>query len=144
MKYGVRRHTLLFIAGSIWILAGANILRIGILTWLNDTNNWIWKTGLAAIVFLFFFRMIFRKLLRKHTARILRKKEKSCPFSFFDLRGWIVMIGMITFGVIIRKLGLMPAVFIAVFYTGLSTALILTGFLFLRQGYKAKNGQDQL
>lgn len=144
MNYNVTRHTLLFIAGSIWILAGANILRIGILSWLSDTNDWIYKTGVAALVFLFFFRLIFRKLLSKHTQRIIQKKEKSCPFSFFDLRGWMVMFVMITFGVVIRKLGLMPAVFISVFYTGLSTALILTGFLFLRQGYKVKKGRYQI
>lgn len=144
MKYGVSRHTLLFIAGSIWILAGANILRIGILSWLSDTNDWVCKTGVATLIFLLFFLVIFRKLLRKHTQRILQKKEKSCPFSFFDLRGWMVMIGMITFGVVIRTLGLMPAVFISVFYTGLSTALILTGFLFLWQGYKVKKGRYQI
>lgn len=35
MKYGVNRQILLITAGTVWIIAGANILRIGIVTWLK-------------------------------------------------------------------------------------------------------------
>ena len=38
MKYGVNRQVLLITAGIVWIVAGANILRIGIVTWLNDSR----------------------------------------------------------------------------------------------------------
>lgn len=140
MSYHVSRHTLLFIAGSIWILAGVNVLRIGVVTWLSDPQDWLFKAGEATIVFLLFFNFIFRKLLAKHTQRIIRKKDKNCPFSFFDAKGWVLMIVMITFGVVVRKWKLMPPSFISVFYTGLSIALILTGILFLRKGYKVKKG----
>jgi len=50
---------------------------------------------------------------------------------FFDARGWIIMAFMITLGVSIRRYGLMPLWFIALFYTGLSSALVLTGIRFL-------------
>lgn len=140
MRYGVSRHTLLFLAGSLWILAGANILRIGIVAWLNDTQaGMLCKAMEATIVFLLFFLFVFRKLLNKHTLRIIRKKDKNCPFSFFDVKSWMVMIGMISFGISIRQLKLVPLSFISVFYTGLAVALILTGILFLRKGYKVKN-----
>lgn len=49
------------------------------------------------------------------------------------------MIFMIAFGITIRALHLLPNSFISVFYTGLSTALIITGFLFLRQGKTVGN-----
>lgn len=43
MKYGVNRQILLITAGAVWIIAGANILRIGIVTWLNTSQDWMFK-----------------------------------------------------------------------------------------------------
>lgn len=132
MKYGVNRQFLLITAGIVWIIAGTNILRIGIVTWMNSTQDWMFKIGEATVVFLLFFVFIFRKLYYKHTRRIEEKKEdKNCPFSFFDVKSWIMMVFMITLGITIRSLHLLPDSFISVFYTGLSIALILTGILFI-------------
>lgn len=133
MKYGVNRQILLITAGIVWLIAGTNILRIGIVTWLNNSENWMFKIGEATVVFLLFFVLIFRRLYYKHTQRIEQKKEaKNCPFSFFDVKGWIIMIFMISLGITIRSFHLLPDSFISVFYTGLSIALILTGILFIR------------
>ena len=92
---------MLLIAGCVWIIAGINILRIGIITWLNDAHYWLFKVGEAIVVFLLFFQFVFRRLFVKHSERISQKGEKNCPFSFFDVKGWTVMIFMITFGVTI-------------------------------------------
>ena len=93
----------------------------------------MFKIGEATVVFLLFFVLIFKRLYYKHTQRIERKKEqKNCPFSFFDVKSWIVMIFMICLGITIRSFQLLPESFISVFYTGLSIALILTGVLFIR------------
>ena len=62
MKYGVNRQILLIIAGTVWIIAGGNILRIGIVTWMNNSHNWMFKIGEATIVFLLFFVLIFKRL----------------------------------------------------------------------------------
>ena len=84
MKYGVNRQILLIIAGTVWIIAGGNILRIGIVTWMNNSHDWMFKIGEATIVFLLFFVLIFKRLYYKHTRRIEQKKEtRNCPFSFF-------------------------------------------------------------
>ena len=127
MKFGVNKKVLLYTAGCVWIFAGINILRIGIITWLNDTHYWLFKIGEATIVFLLFFNLVFKRLFYKHSERISRKNGKHCPFSFFDVKGWIIMIFMIAFGITIRTFHLLPNSFISVFYTGLSTALIITG-----------------
>ena len=140
MKYGVNRQVLLITAGIVWIVAGANILRIGIVTWLNDSQYWLFKMGEATVVFLLFFILIFRRLYYKHTERITQKKqEKNCPFSFFDVKSWIVMIFMISLGISIRSLHLLPTSFISVFYTGLSLALIATGGLFIRYWWQRRH-----
>lgn len=133
MKYGVNKKNLLIIAGAVWIIAGINILRIGIMTWLNTSQGWMFKIGEATVVFLLFFIFVFRKLYYKHTRRIEGKKEaRHCPFSFFDVKSWIIMVCMISFGIIVRTFHLLPDSFISVFYTGLSIALIFTGVLFIR------------
>ena len=67
-----------------------------------------------------------------------KKKEKNCPFSFFDAKGWIVMCFMIAMGITIRTLHLLPDTFISVFYTGLSLALMFTGTLFIRYWWRRR------
>ena len=90
--FRVNKRILLFIAGCVWIIAGVNILRIGILTWMHDAHYSVLKVGEAVIVFLLFLNFVFLRLFRKHSRRIAQKGEKNCPFSFFDAKGWIVMI----------------------------------------------------
>ncbi|WP_455591072.1 hypothetical protein [Bacteroides sp.] len=139
MKYGVNRQALLITAGIVWIVAGANILRIGIVTWLDTSEYWLFKIGEASIVFLLFFILIFRRLYYKHTRRIEQKQsEKNCPFAFFDAKGWIIMVFMITVGITIRTFHLLPDTFISVFYTGLSVALMVTGVLFIAYWWKKR------
>ena len=119
MKYGVSPNTLLITAGTIWSLAGVNILRIGLTCWIDDGHYWLFKVCEASLVFLLFSGIIFHRLYKKHTLRISQKK------------GWIVMIGMIAMGIVIRTCHLLPDSFIAVFYTGLSLALLGTGLRFI-------------
>lgn len=139
MKFGVNRQSLLLIAGIVWLGAGINILRIGISTWQACPDTWLFRVGEATAVFLVFFMLVFRRLYDKHTERIENKPEqKNCPFGFFDIKGWIVMCVMISFGVVVRVFGWLPDRFISVFYTGLSLALILTGALFLRYWWKTR------
>lgn len=136
MKYGVNRQTLLLTAGIVWLVAGANILRIGLITWFNSPRDLLFKVGEATVVFLLFFLFVFKKLYDKHTRRIEQKTDKSCPFSFFDVKGWIIMTFMIALGITVREFHLLPNRFISVFYTGLSLALMFTGLLFLRYWWK--------
>ena len=97
--FRVNKQILLFIAGCVWIISGVNILRIGILTWMHDAHYSVLKVGEAVIVFLLFLNFVFLRLFRKLSRRIAQKGEKNCPFSFFDAKGWIVMIFIITLGV---------------------------------------------
>lgn len=138
MKYGVSKYTLLITAGIVWLLAGINILRIGINCWLNDHHYWLFKICETTLIFLLFFGLIFHKTYKKHVKRIIQKQHKNCPFSFFDTKGWIMMAGMMGIGICIRSLHLLPESFIAVFYTGLSLALIGTAIRFLIFWKRAK------
>ena len=130
-KVRVRRRTLIITAGLVWIIAGINVLKIGILTGLKDPTCWTQEAIGAVIIFCVFFFLIFRKMFVKHAVRITLKDDDNHPLAFFDAKGWIIMVFMIAMGITIRTFHLLPDWFIAFFYTGLSVALVATGVLFL-------------
>ena len=133
----VKKYNLLLIASFVWIIAGFNILHIGIVTYTNYLN--IINLFLSLLVFLFFWFMIFSKLVFKHTNRIKNFEEDFQLFiKFFDKKSFIIMVCMIIFGILIRTLHLAPDVFIAVFYSGLGSALFLAGILFGYNYFKIK------
>lgn len=69
--------------------------------------------------------------VKKHTKRIKGYKEKFRPvWHFFDIKGYCIMAVMMGGGIWLRSSGLLPDIFIAVFYTGLGCALALAGILF--------------
>ena len=74
---------------------------------------------------------MFFKMSIKHKKRITGYKEDLKPiWHFFDLKFYIIMAVMMGCGIWLRALGLVPDVFIAVFYTGLGCALALAGVQF--------------
>lgn len=125
----VKKHHLLFFACVVWMIAGFNVLKIGIESY-NEYRT-ILNYGLTILVFLVFWFMVFYKLTVKHTTRIQGyEEEKQFFYKFFDLKSFFIMAFMISFGIIIRTFHLLPERFIAVFYTGLGAALFLAGVLF--------------
>lgn len=131
----IKKENLLIIASIVWIVAGFNILRIGIESYRAHVT--IINIFLSIIVFLIFWFIIFYKMTIKHTNRIRSYKENMQPFwNFFDTKSFFIMAFMIGFGITIRTFNLAPDVFIAVFYTGLGTALFMAGLLFGKNYYK--------
>lgn len=125
----VKSKTPLLIACLVWSAAGINILRIGIIEYppYLSVINFL----LSAVVFAVFHFLIFGRLVKKHTKRIDGYGEQKLLFiKFFDVKSFIIMAVMVTGGILLRSLHLAPAVFIAVFYTGLGAALTLAGILF--------------
>ena len=128
--FTVRRHTLLLIASFVWLAAGVNIVRIGLEAYANDHVSLI-NIALSTAVGALFWTFVFGKLVIKHTDRISSYEDDRHFFlKFFDVPSFIIMAVMMTGGISIRAFGLAPEVFIAVFYTGLGTALALAGVRF--------------
>ncbi|EOL41748.1 hypothetical protein RV11_GL002726 [Enterococcus phoeniculicola] len=127
----IKKERLLLIAGFVWSIAGGNILFIGLNTYAEYIS--IRNGALTLIVFFLFWLLVFKKLTRKHTKRIREyPDEKQFFWLFFDKKSFIIMFFMMTFGIVIRTQHLLPNQFIAVFYTGLGTALLLAGIIFLK------------
>lgn len=125
----VSKNTLLLIACLVWGFAGFNILKIGVNAYSNFLSPINFTLSLA--VFVIFQVFIFGKLVKKHVSRISAYKENKQFFlKFFDVKSFIIMAFMMTFGIVLRATNIAPERFIAVFYTGLGSALALAGLLF--------------
>lgn len=125
----VKNNTLLLIAGLVWLLAGANIVYIG----LQAAQQAYTLLAFCGSVLIFFlFQRMFRKIVHKHTQRIADyTTAKQYFWHFFDRKSFLIMAIMMTAGISIRTLQLMPEICIASFYCGLGLALMLAGLLFL-------------
>lgn len=127
----VSRKYLILTAGIVWAAAGFNIVRIG---WLSTDYMSLAVAAAAAVTFLIFYHMIFKKLIHKHTARILAATEERMHIlKFFDAKSYLIMIFMMTFGIALRASHLWPDLCIKSFYTGLGCALLAAGIGFIHQ-----------
>lgn len=124
----VSNRTLVLIASIVWLIAGINVLAIGLSEYKEYLT--IINVVLSLIVFSIFYFAIFRKMVFKHTDRISSYKENQYFWMFFDLKSFIIMAAMMTLGIYLRVSGVASNHFIAVFYTGLGSALTLAGIFF--------------
>lgn len=129
-KFKTHKNNLLLLAGIVWAFAGFNILKIGITTYQNYFT-W-WRLLISIAIYLAFQIFVFGKMVKKHTTRITQyEADRQYFYKFFDKKGFIIMVCMMTFGIVLRKSNLCPDVFIAVFYSGLGTSLFIAGILFI-------------
>ncbi len=130
--FQVKKQNLLTIAALVWVAAGVNILHIGLEAYAEGYVTTLNEVLSVAVGLVFWFGT-FYKLTKKHTQRIKNYEEQHQYFwHFFDLKSFIIMAIMMTGGIALRVSGIAPSVFIAIFYTGLGSALALAGILFAR------------
>lgn len=128
--FHVKKRTLLLIAGTVWLIAGFNVARLGAISYVTVQSPWVLR-GLITVVFIVFGTMFF-KMSQKHTKRILSYDEYRPFWQFFDLKAYATMAFMMGGGVGLRAAGVFPEFFIAFFYSGVGCALVLAGMLFFR------------
>lgn len=128
--FNVKKRNLLIIAGVVWLIAGFNVARFGVIAYLATGGQW-YLYALSVIIFAIFGSMFFR-LSQKHTDRITRYEERRPFWDFFDLKSYIIMAIMMGGGIGLRSAGIFPDFFVAFFYTGVGGALTLAGVLFIK------------
>ena len=94
----VSKTALLFIAGIVWLAAGVNIARLGILSFGQMSQSVWWMLVIGAIaVFAVFHIKVFSKMVGKHANRIAGYVEDKIAFwRFFDASGYIMMAIMLS------------------------------------------------
>lgn len=107
-----KKRTLLAIAGCVWLLAGYNVARLGILAYGCLHAISAVHILRSAAVFCAFGRMFF-KMSVKHAKRIKGYAEEWRPaWHFFDGKAYLIMAFMMGGGIGLRYSGLLPEVFI--------------------------------
>lgn len=140
--YEVPKYILLLIAGIVWMIAGFNVVRLGIVSYLAVEMRW-YLPLLSVVIFLLFGTMFFR-MTQKHTKRITGYEETYRPFwNFFDLKSYIIMAVMMGGGIGLRNAGIFPDLFVAFFYTGLGCALFLAGVVFVVTFFRKKSQKQE-
>lgn len=128
--FNVKKRTLLLIAGIVWLMAGFNVARLGVLSYAVIEKRW-YLYVLSAVVFVLLGRMFF-KMSKKHTKRIIGYEEYRPFWHFFDVKAYLMMACMMSGGIGFRAAGIFPDIFVAFFYSGLGCALALAGVLFAK------------
>lgn len=128
--FNVKKRTLLLIAGIVWFIAGFNIVRLGLLSYFLIQSHWY--TYISSVIIFILFGMMFLKMSTKHTKRIVSYEDYRPFWHFFDLKAYIIMAFMMSMGIGFRMLGIFSNIFVAYFYSGLGSALVLAGVVFIR------------
>lgn len=129
----MKKENLITVAGVVWLLAGMNVALIGARAAVEMGGATVVVALVVGAVAVFFaFHAIFGTIVLKNAQRIRGLDGERLSFlRFLDLKGYLIMAFMMSFGFGLRLSGLIPNWFFAFFYTGLGSALALAGASFL-------------
>ena len=101
--YHVKKRTLLAVAGCVWLAAGFNVARLGVIAYLSLETVNVPHILLSLLVFCA-FGFMFYKMSMKHTRRIRGYAEETKPvWNFFDIKAYIIMAVMMGGGIWLRN-----------------------------------------
>ena len=91
----MKTKSLTLIAGTIWLLAGFNVCRIGVVSWMDlETTSVLMVVG--SIVTLLLFSTMFVKMLFKNVRRIRRiEVDKRRLWHMMPVKSYAIMAFMI-------------------------------------------------
>lgn len=137
IKPTVPKRILFYEAAFVWGFAASRILMIGFTDILSNTQSYWINVLLGLVGFYFFFKYVFYKMYLKHTKRIINSEsDRLFVLSFFDTKGFTIMAFMITFGITLRKLNVVPSQYMGTFYISLGLSLLSAALSFLYSGVK--------
>lgn len=146
LNFGVSKRTLLFEAALVWTFAGGMLLFRGDLM-LEASSGFSWIRILACLgCGLIFFALVFQKISHKHVSRIINLTgERHRFYEFFNPRSYLMMVGMISLGVFLRKSLIVPASSLSLAYITMGIPLLLSSFRFYHRWfyYNALIGQQE-
>ena len=130
--FKMKKENLITVAGVVWLLAGVNVALIGVRSVVEMSGaavGVVVALVVGAVAAFFAFHAMFGKIVLKNAQRI--RGLDADRLNFLDLKGYLIMAFMMSFGFGLRLSGLIPNWFFAFFYTGLGSALALAGASFL-------------
>ncbi len=126
----MKRSVLYVVAATVWGVPGVMILYKGIMAFMEQSQGDLWWLLPITFCVLVGFYFIFRRVVAKYSAHIASQPEQTAIWHTFPLRGWVLIIFMMGLGMSMKILE--PSTqFIASFYSGLGSMLILSSIRFL-------------
>ncbi|MEI6596170.1 MAG: hypothetical protein WCO28_11455 [Bacteroidota bacterium] len=137
LKPSVPKQYLLFVAAVVWTFAGGMLLFRGFSVLKFNSRGILLEEAISIVFGVIFYIFMFSRISLKHITRIQNNPiERPCIFSFFNWRSYFLMSVMISFGVFLRISGLIPIVYLSVFYIAMGTPLFLSSVRFYAHAVK--------
>jgi hypothetical protein len=129
-KPGIPKRYLLLVVALLWFAAGAILIYRGEMMLQGSYPALLFLlisiAGGVLMFFLVFLKLSLRLIKRITSLEIL----KPCIFSFFDVRGYIMMVVMIAMGILLRRSGILSLDLLAYFYFMMSIPLMISSVRF--------------
>ena len=135
LKPGVPKPVLIALGAALWGFAAYRILKMGfIFVERHALHHFVnYLIGIAG--FVPFFLLVFRKVSVRYITRIKNlPQRRPCVFSFFDLRGYIMMSFMITLGILVSHWQLIPELYKGTFFISLGLSLLASSTFYITEG----------
>ncbi|PKP53349.1 MAG: hypothetical protein CVT92_04885 [Bacteroidetes bacterium HGW-Bacteroidetes-1] len=135
LKPKTSKRYLLFLAAFFWSYAGGMLIFKSLMILPHNMSFPFLRMTASILAGLLFYRFVFSKISKKHVMRITHLSNNSpCLFSFFNVKSYVLMTIMIFSGLALRKSGLVPAVYLSMFYLAMGIPLLLSSFRFYYSG----------
>lgn len=99
----MKTKSLAFIAGLIWLVAGFNVCRIGVESWMSHgTTSVAMVVGCLATLIVFstmFVKMLFKNVRRIRSIEVAKRRA----WHIMPVKSYLIMAFMITFGALLRS-----------------------------------------
>lgn len=127
----IRRVFSYIVAALIWGIPGINIAIKGLRTYMLVKPEDLWWLILITFAVSVFFFIIFRRVVRKYSERIVSLPDSVMIWRVFPPKGWILLAFMMGLGITLKYIPSVPMAFTASFYSGLGPMLIVAATRFL-------------
>jgi hypothetical protein len=141
-KPAVAKSVLLFLAGFVWLCMGSMLVILAYF-WLVHTpdRTYIPFLGGGFILGLIVHHFGFLKIVDKNIARIRPMTDKRCLFSFITWKSYLIILVMVVMGSFLRHSSI-PKHFLAILYSGIGLALILSSIRYIRAFLKELTNKE--
>ena len=113
------------VAAVIWGIPGIIITLKGIDAYRMQPSENIWWLLLITAAVLTGFFLMFRRIVDRYCSRIAALPDKVKIWQTFPVRGWVLLVFMMSLGIALKHIPGIPSAFTASFYTGLGPILLL-------------------
>lgn len=126
------KNGLLIYAAAIWAFGGFMLLKNGNHYLPGDITHRSVKIFVAVLAGLIFYLGMFRKISKKYIDRMNEIGKNKVPiFMAFEKRSYFILALMITMGISFRLSGLIPIVYLSLFYYTMGIPLIISSVRYI-------------